>query len=194
MYTTDKAEGSSTTQSKSKVVALSKFMILVVLVYLGTLASLQVLRFALGTEDPIRVVEGISMEKTYYDGDLVILRGIPKEDIKIGDVIVYQRSAVSISIIHRVIDKRLIAINSTWSELYFITQGDNRVSNPSPDSPVPAGSVKGVVIVHVPAIGRVVWALRTPVGLVFSGALIVIILLFDVFGEGDNKPKTGNAL
>jgi len=186
---TDRVGGSSTTWSKSKVKALSKFMILVVLVYLATLASLQGLRFALGTDDPIRVVEGVSMEKTYYDGDLVILRGIPKEDIKIGDVIVYQRSINSISIIHRVVDKRLIG-----GELYFVTQGDNRISNPGPDSPVPDESVKGVVVFHVPVIGKVVWALRTPVGLVFSGALIVIILLFDVFGEGDNKPKTGNAL
>lgn len=179
----------STAQSKHKVRALSKFMILVVIVYLATYASLYGLRFVMGTEDPIVVVEGVSMEKTYYDGDLAIVKGIPKEDIKIGDVLVYQRTINSLRIIHRVVDERLVG-----GKLYFIVQGDNRVTNPYPDPPVPEEAVKGVVIFHVPKLGGVVLALQSPAGLVVSGSLIIIILLLEVFSEGDGGSKTGNVL
>lgn len=182
----DKAEDSFTAQSKHRVRVLSKFMILIVVVYLATYASLYGLRFVLATEYPIVVVEGVSMEKTYYAGDLLILRGMPKESIKIGDVVVYRRTYGSLLIVHRI-------VNIFWEKgvLYFITQGDNRVTNPSPDRAVPAEDVVGVAIAHVPALGGIVLALQSPVGLVFSGILIVIILLLDVFGEGKSKAKTG---
>jgi len=173
-------------QSKRRVNAFSKFIILVVIVYLATYMSLYGLRFVLGTEYPIVVVEGVSMEPTYYDGDLAILRGIPKEDIKIEDVVVYQRSIYSIRIIHRVINKY-----TKEGELYLVTKGDN---NNNPDPPIPAETVIGVVVLHIPAIGKVVLALQSPIGLVISGALIIIILLLEVFDEDDNRPKTGNAL
>jgi signal peptidase len=185
----EKAEGSSTAQSKSTVKELSKFVILLVVVIVGTYGLGYGLAFALGTEHPIRAVEGVSMEKTYFDGDLVVIRGIPTEDIKIGDVIVYQRTVSSIPIIHRVIDETLVS-----GRLYFITQGDNRISNPYPDSPVPAEAVKGVVIIHVPKLGFFFMVLQSPIGRVMSGVLIVIILLFEVFGEEDSKPKKGNPL
>ena len=175
-------------KARSKGKALSKFVILVVVIYLATYASLYGLRFVMGTEYPIVVVEGVSMEKTYYDGDLAVLRGIPKENIKIGDVIVYQRAIGGLRIIHRVVDKRLVD-----GKLYFVTQGDNRATNPYPDPPVPAEAVIGVVMVHVPVLGGVVLTLQSPIGLVFSGVLIVLILLLDVF-SGEDKLKKRKAL
>ncbi len=116
------------------------------------------------------------MEKTYIQGDLLLLKGIPTEEIKIGDVIVYQLTASSFLIVHRVVNIKVVD-----GEVYFTTQGDN---NPAPDRPdVPSTAVVGTVIHHVPALGNVVLALQSPVGLVLSGGLIIIILLLDVLNE-----------
>jgi len=188
-----------TAQSKHRVKKLSKFMITVVIIYVAVSASAYGLSFALGVESPIRVVDGTSMLPAYVGGEIVILRGIPKEDIKEGDVIVYFSHIWNMDIIHRVIHKESID-----GKLYFTTQGDNVATA---DPRFPAEDVKGVVIfpqrekgaqtIHIPALGVIYLALQSPIGKVLTGALIVIILLLDVFGEedkGDKKPKTGNAL
>lgn len=172
------------TQSKHRTKSLSKFIIIIVIIYIATFASLQSLRFVLSTDYPIVVVEGVSMEKTYIQGDLLILKGIPTQDIKIGDVVVYQRS---ILIVHRVVNIKVVN-----GETYFTTQGDN---NPGPDPyDVPSTAVVGTVIYHAPALGNVVLALQSPVGLVLSGGLIIIILLLDVFNEEEKKKKSSDAL
>jgi signal peptidase I len=178
-------EDKSTAQSNNKTKAISKLIVLVVIVYLATYASLYGLRFVLGTEYPVVVVEGISMQPTYYEGDLLLLRGIPKIDIKIGDVVVYRRSTSSLLIVHRVVAER-------WrnDELYFTTKGDNNLSNPFPDAEIQASYVIGVVSFHVPKLGSAVLALQSPMGLVFSGGLIVVILLLDVFNEQKQKSET----
>ncbi|MCJ7634099.1 signal peptidase I [Candidatus Bathyarchaeota archaeon] len=159
------------------------------MIYLATFASLQSLRFVLSTDYPILVVEGPSMEKTYFQGDLLLLKGIPTQDIKVGDVVVYQRTAGSLRIVHRVVDIKVVN-----EVVYFIVQGDNRVTNQYPDSPVPSTAILCTVIYHVPALGNVVLALQSPVGLVLSGGLIIIILLLEVFNEEEKKPKTSDAL
>jgi signal peptidase len=155
-----------------------------------TFVSLQSLRFVLSTDYPIVVVEGVSMEKTYIQGDLLFLKGIPALDIKMGDVVVYRRTAGSLLIVHRVVDIKVVN-----GEVYFTTQGDNRVTNPYPDSPnVPSTAVVGTVMYHVPALGNVVLALQSPVGLALSVGLIIIILLLDVLNGEEKKPKTSDAL
>ena len=179
-------KGSDLTQSKRQAKTLSKFIILVIIVYLSTYASLYGLKYVLNTDYPVVVVEGVSMETTYIQGDLLVLRGIPVQDIKLGDVVVYRRSVNSMLIVHRV-----VAIKTIGGELYFTTQGDNHQTNPSPDYPdVPAEDVVGTVIYHVAALGNVVLALQSPVGLVLSGGLIIVILLLDVFKDEDKGPKT----
>ena len=186
----EEMRGSGSAQSKRKAKAFSKFVILIVVVYLSTYASLYGLRYVLNTSYPIVVVEGVSMEPTYIQGDLLVLKGIPAQDIKLGDVVVYRRTVNSMLIVHRV-----VAIKTISGELYFTTQGDNRQTNPSPDYPdVPAEDVVGTVTYHVAALGNVVLALQSPVGLVLSGGLIVVILLLDVFKDEAKKPDAGDAL
>ncbi|MCJ7610163.1 signal peptidase I [Candidatus Bathyarchaeota archaeon] len=126
---------------------------MVVIVLLAAFALVNSLPFVLNVEHPIVVVDGISMQPTNHEGDLLLLKKIPKTDIKVGDVVVYRRSTSSLLIVHRVIAER-------WrnDELYFTTKGDNNVSNPFPDAEIQASYVKGVVSYHVPAsLGRVIY-------------------------------------
>ncbi len=186
----EEMKGSGSAQSKQKAKAFSKFVILIVIVYLSTYASLYGLRYVLNTGYPVVVVEGVSMETTYIQGDLLVLKGIPVQDIKLGDVVVYRRTVNSMLIVHRV-----VAIKTISGGFYFTTQGDNRQTNPSPDYPdVPAEDIVGTVIYHVAALGNVVLALQSPIGLVLSGGLIIVILLLDVFKDEAKKPEAGNTL
>lgn len=181
-----------TVESRRKAKSLSKFIVLIVVIYLATYASLYGLRFVLNTEYPIVVVEGVSMEKTYIQGDLLLLKGVPVENIKVGDVVVYRRTINSQLIVHRVVE---VKIDNVSGIIYFVTQGDNRFTNPYPDRPdVSSSAVVGTVIYHVPALGNIVLALQSPVGLVLSGGLIIIILLLDVFNEGEKGQKKDNTL
>src|SRR4030043_77348 len=106
---------------------ISKFLIVVVIVLLAAFVLVNSLPFVLNVQHPIVMMEGISMQPTYYEGDLLLLKRIPTTDIKVGDVVVYRRSTSSLLIVHRVVAERL-----RNDELYFTTKGDNNLSNPFP--------------------------------------------------------------
>ena len=88
-----------------------------------------------------------SMQPVYGRGDVVIIEtSVDPMDIKEGDIIQYSTSDRSIT--HRVIS---ISTTSDGSgERTFITQGDN---NNSPDKPVLASAVTGIVKAYIPYIG-----------------------------------------
>jgi signal peptidase I len=63
------------------------------------------------------MMEGISMQPTYYEGDLLLLKKIPTSDITVGDVVVYRRSTSSLLIVHRVVAERAARANYKQSLL-----------------------------------------------------------------------------
>ena len=72
-------------------------------------------------------------------GDLLLV--IKPQDLKVGDIVIYQRDAASFTIVHRVVqidgDK-------------IVTKGDN---NPGPDTPIIRQNVQGKVVFAVPVLG-----------------------------------------
>jgi signal peptidase len=93
-----------------------------------------------------RLVSGVSMEPTLAVGDIAITRGVDAQDVKQGDIIIYDGTGGA-SVIHRVIE-----VYSEGGGTVFITQGDN---NNAPDPPVIADQVQGEVVLVVPKVG---WA------------------------------------
>jgi len=98
-------------------------------------------------------------------GDIMILRGKKPEDMKLGDVMVFNGNRRD-PIIHRVIKK--------WEEdgkYYFQTKGDNPVTNKksmSLELRIPEDDVIGYAMVRVPLLGYIkIWFVRL-IGL-FSG-------------------------
>ena len=157
----------------------------------------------LNSDTPQVAVTTGSMEPTYhgfytasehetpriFDGDLLLVRGIPSSQIKAGDTIVFNSLTISTPIVHRVVAVRENS-DGTFS---FRTMGDN---NPGLDSTafsedlgwIHQDDVHGVVIFRIPHIGWFSLQLQT-----FEGRLILIfgaglILLFGFF-EGDDKEK-----
>ena len=170
-----------------KIKGLSGLIIILVVVYAGTFGALLSLRFLLGTEYPLAVVEGTSMNPTYLDGDLLVLRGAPPETIAVDTVIVfhspYDRDKF---IVHRVKQ-----ITGTNGQIGFITKGDN---NWTVDPwTVPMQNVVGIVLYCLPAVapvGRLLLAIQSPAGRIISGILIILIIVVDIYHENRTKnPK-----
>ncbi len=119
------------------------------------------------------VVLSGSMEPALSVNDLLIVR--EAEDYTVGDIVVYQD-------VHRLIVHRIVEDNGET----VITRGD---ANHTEDSPIYRSSIKGVVIRHIPLLGAVVNALKTPIGilLVLLCALLLIEFSFRVEKEADEE-------
>jgi len=141
---------------------------------------------ALGAS-PVYVVVSRSMVPTLEVGDLVITQSVPFSNIQVGQVIIYVQPDPSggcggLTIVHRV-----VAIASQG----LTTQGDNRVTNPSPDplSPIPAACVKGVVVLAVPYLGLVSMIIPYPWNYALVGLILVFVFLTELRPLGEKGPE-----
>jgi len=87
-----------------------------------------------------------SMTPNINIGDVVFVQKVNPADIKLHDIIEYKSKTDNISIVHRVIE-----IEKKQGGLYFITKGDNNISNDA--NPVFQDQVVGKVIYRMPVIG-----------------------------------------
>jgi len=95
------------------------------------------LKIALRTPVPLATVESSSMIPTLNIGDVVIIVGVDPNDIKVGDIIVYNKVSLMPSkkpailplktpIIHRV-----IGVVKVEDKVFFITKGDANIAKDS---------------------------------------------------------------
>ena len=135
-------------------------ILIVVLVYAGIISEPFEPSFFLGTEYPLAVVEGNSMNPTYLDGDLLVLQGVPSETIIVDVVIVFHSpNEYDKFIVHRV--KERIETNGRSA----FTKGNN---NWTVDPwRVPTQNVVGIVLYRIPAVapgGDCCWRCRALLG------------------------------
>jgi signal peptidase len=121
----------------------------------------------LGGPAEYAVVEGVSMESTLHDGDLVVTRH--HDTYHVGELIAYQvpdgDPNAGLRVVHRIVGGSAAA--------GYITQGDNRNEidpwRPRPDD------VMGSVALRVPYAGSVIAVLREPpVFAWFAGSILLI--------------------
>lgn len=80
----------------------------------------------------------------FEKGDLVVVRGVSSpSELRVGDVVIYQRSPGVIPVVHRV-----LALLENGSVL--LVKGD---ANTTPDPPVSFGMVRGKVVGVIPNLG-----------------------------------------
>ena len=108
-------------------------ILVAILVYYG-------LSFVLGTPMPIVSVVSGSMEPVLYRGDLIIL--VAPNDLKVKDVVIYQRPDISETIIHRIIEEK--------DGGYIIKGDNNQVADPGI---VKKEQIIGKVVYAVPLLG-----------------------------------------
>jgi len=168
-------------------------------------------KIALRTEYPLLVVASQSMLPTLDVSDIIVVQGTNPSEIKAapelqGDIIVfYQPYNWDIRIVHRAI--KMVANNDgLW---YFQTQGDNRLTNPGPDSWTGPGTWNGMisekllvgkVVGVIPLIGNVPLFIRTPQGPVLIILLFILMLFLEFVPElwrkqeQDRKSPTSQSL
>lgn len=143
---------------------------------------------AFGMANPFFVVASGSMvpELEVYDV-LVVQRNIPFGELKVGDIIVFDRpSDHSRVIVHRIVsivdeDPRTIR-----------TKGDaNRASIPGTDFPVTNAEYIGKVEIVIPQVGYVTQALKPPVNYIIIAVIIGAMVAKQIMARKKSEHESG---
>ena len=108
------------------------------------------------------VVLSGSMEPTIMTDEMIIVKA--QENYEVGDVVVYQ-SGYSL-VVHRIV---------AMDDQTVMTRGD---ANNVDDEPMELSRIKGEVIAHIPHVGTVVQALKSPVATVIL--IVGVVLLVEM--------------
>ena len=117
------------------------------------------------------VVLSGSMEPALSVGDLLIVR--QADAYQPGDIVVYQ--AERMAVVHR-----LVSVDAQSA----VTKGD---ANPSQDKPIPVSAIKGRVVSAIPLIGYLVWALKSPLGVIATICAAVLLVELSYRSEKTEK-------
>lgn len=110
--------------------------------------TLQTTGTVMDTDKPVVTVVSCSMYPHYGVGDIILVQGQEFENIKKGDIAVYESGSPdqSIPVIHRVVAK---------NDNYLETQGDNNRGQLEFEKKVESEQIHGTAVVSVPKIGMV---------------------------------------
>ena len=127
-----------------------------------------------------------SMEPTISPGDEVIQRPTTFDEVKVGDIIIFQpRSGDPTLVTHRVVEKRMGGVPR------IVTKGD---ANGAADEPIKPGQVKGIYLYHVPKIGHVLLPVRDAINghrAIVYGVLAAALAYWVLGGDDeDEEAKT----
>ncbi|MBN2228573.1 MAG: signal peptidase I [Candidatus Thorarchaeota archaeon] len=159
--------------------------VFVILIIVGaTLSAFGIFTIAMGTSNPLVVVESESMIPNLNRGDLLVLQSRAPEDINVGDIVVYNAYWHDKPIVHRVVQRVLVG-----DEYHYYTQGDNN-SLMDPEYRV-YEDIIGVVILAIPLIGHVTLFLHEPYGLAIVIVIFVALLILPefVFKEKEDEEE-----
>jgi signal peptidase len=127
-------------------------------------AANQGLAFALATDMPMVAVESNSMVPTFYRGDILILQGMPAEELGVGDVIVFSPDSRGTPVVHRI-----VAINPDGT---FQTKGDANSGQLPFEKSIEPSQIHGMSIATVPWLG---WVKIGVTGLVFDNPAMLLM-------------------
>lgn len=121
---------------------------------------------------PLTVLTG-SMSPAYEPGSVVVVRPTPVDDLKIGDVITFQKESGDPTVVtHRIVSLGVTGDGSRQ----FVTQGD---ANNTPDAaPVSKPQVRGKVWYSVPYVGYAVNAVDAEQRATLVKVLAAALLLY----------------
>ena len=126
----------------------------------------------------VMIVASGSMRPFLNLGDIVVLKGVDPEEIKVGDVIAFnvaQRFQREYNY-PPVITHRVVEIIRVGSDLYFQTKGDATEKDPFT---VPASDVIGLYAWKIPYAGLPFAFLRTIYGMALLASYLCLDLVFD---------------
>ena len=156
----------------------------VIIVVIGVVAIWVGLQVAFGTANPFYVVSSGSMVPVLEVYDVLIVNGhVPFEDIKVGDIIVFDRPSGH----DRVIVHRVASILNDEPKT-IRTKGDaNPASIPGTDFPITKNEYIGKVVYVVPQIGYVTQVLHPPINYIIIVVVIGSVILKQMIKKKTNK-------
>ncbi len=116
---------------------------------------------------PFIVLSG-SMETEIYPGDIVVVKNVNTDTLKVNDIIAYKNDNV-------VITHRIVSINYEEGETRYITKGDN--NNVKDVHYVLPNQVEGIYKFRIKKLGNLAMFLQTPIGMIVGLSIPVIILI-----------------
>jgi len=122
--------------------------------------------FLLGTSIPIVAVESNSMVPAFEQGDILIVQGVPAEQLNISDIIVFSVPQQSTPIVHRIIE-----INKDGT---FQTKGDANNGQLSFEKNILKENIHGKVIFIIPKLG---WIKILAVAYLWPNILWIILAI-----------------
>lgn len=173
-------------------------VVVLILVYFGGWLGAS---YILDTQRPVTIVNGNSMFPTLKDGDIVILKGIPTDQLVDNfengncQIIVFYTTSPpkhkifffpgDKPIIHRI---HSVVYDSNGQLVGFITKGDN---NPTPDLGIvtPDRIVGTVIAGPFPYIGSILLFLQSPYGMSLMVVAIIFLLVWNISSELSKKSK-----
>ncbi len=146
----------------------------VAIVVVGIVIIWIVLLIGFGTMNPFYVVASGSMRPALEVYDVLVVQGnIPFEDVRPGDIIVFDRPSDH----DRVIVHRVVSIMDDDPKT-IMTKGDaNRASIPGTDFPITEDEYIGKVIYTVPDVGYATQVLKPPVNYIIIAIVIGVVVM-----------------
>ena len=162
---------------------ITKTVFVIAIIVGVTLGGYGAFTVAMGTSNPLVVVESESMLPTLEVGHLLVLQARAPDQIHVGDIIVFEASYHTKPIVHRIVQ-----IDNSSGELHYYTQGDNN------DLRDPMWreyeDIIGVVVTAIPYIGHITLFLHQPYGFAIVVILFrALLILPELFMKDDDKKE-----
>ena len=177
-------------KNESKIPSIIKDVVIVVIgvaiVWLG-------LRFVFDTGNPFYVVSSGSMVPNLNVNDILVVRdGDSFKDLKVGDIIVFDRpDGADRVIVHRVAE---IFDDSEGNHQIIRTKGDaNDGSIPGTDFPIREDDYIGKVAYVIPGAGVVTKILSPPVNYIIIAAIIALMVITQIGKRKNNDNKNNQS-
>ena len=146
-------------------------------IILGVVLALGInwgLAFALNTDMPVVAVESYSMVPTFTKGDMLILQGIPAQQLKVGDIIVFSPELQQTPVVHRI-----ITVNPDGT---FQTKGDNNNGQLPFEKSIEPPQIHGKAVLIIPylgwlKIGMMEYAAPNLLWIVLAGGILAFIYI-----------------
>lgn len=177
-------------KNESRIPSIIKDVVIVVIgvaiIWLG-------LRFVFDTGNPFYVVSSGSMVPNLNVNDILVVRdGDSFKDLKVGDIIVFDRpDGADRVIVHRVAE---IFDDSAGNHQIIRTKGDaNDGSIPGTDFPIREDDYIGKVAYVIPGAGVVTKILSPPVNYIIIAAIIALMVITQIGKRKNNNNKNNQS-
>ena len=131
---------------------------------------------------PFIVLSG-SMESKINVGDLVFVKEVNPNELKVGDIIAF-RDSEDIVTTHRIVE-----LETKDNELCFVTKGD--ANNANDDGIVYSNMIEGKYQTKISKLGNVILFIKEPIGFIvmLMSFLIICLLVYLYFSKKISKEE-----